>query len=360
MFIPHLTDVSPEKRDIFDRLLTGGRKAKYILGRNKYAESVAAAISPTAFVDDYTDEKEFLGRPVIRMDQLPQDCIVVSCVVDAHPLTALERLRRAGVRESIDYFTLARLAPESFQPVAHSAFNRQDILGNQAKYQWLHQRLADQTSRQTFEQVTQFRLTWDLDWMAGFSVDVDRQYFEDFVPLGVNEVFVDGGGYDGETTKRFASLCPGYRQIYYFEPNPSMLELSQRTLGALRSISFIPKGLFSRSSVARFDPSAGSASRISSQGSLEISLVSLDDAVSEAVTFVKLDLEGAECEALEGAREHIRKEHPKLAVSVYHDQRDFWRVPETVLQIYDAYDVYVRHYTEGPLETVMYFIPSDG
>src|SRR5712692_3310827 len=138
MFIPHLTEVPPAKREMFDRLLSGKVGARYILGRNKYAESVAGAISPTAFVDDYTDEREFLGRPIIRMDQLPQDCIVVSCVVDAHPLTALERLRRAGVRESVDYFTLVRLAPESFRPVAHSAFNRQDIMDNLAKYQWLH------------------------------------------------------------------------------------------------------------------------------------------------------------------------------------------------------------------------------
>ena len=66
--------------------------------------------------------------------------------------------------------------------------------------------------------------------------------------------------------------------------------------------------------------------------------------------------EGAECDAIEGAREHVTASRPKLAVSVYHDQRDFWRVPETVLKIDDSYKIYLRHYTEGPLETVMYFV----
>jgi len=108
--------------------------------------------------------------------------------------------------------------------------------------------------------------------------------------------------------------------------------------------------------VVRFDPDAESASRISPEGSLEIPVVRLDSEVLEAVTFVKLDLEGAECDALEGAREHIQRDHPKLAVSVYHDQRDFWRVPEMVLQMNESYELYLRHYTEGPLETVMYFI----
>lgn len=357
MFTARLTEVPGWKREVFGRLRAAERVAKYVLGRNKYAESVAGVIPVDGFVDDYTDEQKFLGKPVIRMEQLPLDCIVVSCVVDARPLTALERVRSTGVREWIDYFSLLRLAPDSFRPIDYSEFNHRDIVKNEAKYQWLHRRLADELSRRTLEKVTQFRLTWDLECMRGFSVDVDRQYFEEFVRFGADEVFVDGGGYDGQTTRGFVTRCPGYKRIYYFEPNPRMMELSKRMLSDLEAISFVPKGLFSRNGVARFDPNAESASRISTQGQLKIPIVRLDDAVTEdAVTFVKLDLEGSECEALAGAREHIMADHPKMAVSVYHDQRDFWRVPETVLQMDDGYVVYLRHYTEGPLETVMYFI----
>lgn len=48
-----------------------------------------------------------------------------------------------------------------------------------------------------------------------------------------------------------------------------------------------------------------------------------------------------------------------MAICVYHDQRDFWRIPERVLSYVGDYDVHLRHYTEGVLETVMYFIPSE-
>ena len=358
MFYVHRPEVPAAKREIFDRLLSTDRVSTYILGRNKYAESVDGVIAADGFVDDYTPDREFLGKPVIRMEQLPRESIVVSCVVDARPLTALDRLRGAGIRESIDYFTLLRLAPDTFRPIERSEFNRRDILDNQEKYQWLHGRLADEASRLTLERVTQFRLTWDLECMKGFSVDVDGQYFESFVELGEGEVFVDGGGYDGQTTRGFVARCPHYKRVYYFEPNPGMMELSRRRLSDLEAVTFIPKGLFNQNGVVRFDPDAESASRISPEGSLEIPVVRLDSEVLEAVTFVKLDLEGAECDALEGAREHIQRDRPKLAVSVYHDQRDFWRVPEMVLQIEDRYNLYLRHYTEGPLETVLYFIPS--
>ena len=356
MFDVRVPDVSSDQREIFDRLLSTNRGSTYILGRNKYAESVDAIVRVDGFVDDYTSEREFLGKPVLRTRQLPPECIVVSCVVDARPLTAMDRLREAGVRDAIPYFTLLRIAPDLFRPIERSEFNRRDIQENQGKYEWLHGRLSDEVSRRTLQRVTQFRLTWSLDCMAGFSVNEEGQYFEPFVALTPGEVFVDGGGYDGQTTQGFVARCPEYRRVYYFEPNPGMMELSRKRLGGLRAVTFVPKGLFSRDGLVRFDPDAKSASRISLKGSLEIPVVRLDSGVSEAVTFVKLDLEGAECDALEGAREHIQKDRPKLAVSVYHDQRDFWRVPEIVLREHQAYQMYLRHYTEGPLETVMYFI----
>ena len=112
-----------------------------------------------------------------------------------------------------------------------------------------------------------------------------------------------------------------------------MMELSQRRLSDLRSISFGPKDLFSRNGVARFDPDARSVSRISTGGTLEIPVGRLDDEMAETVTFVKLDFEAVGCEELEGAHEHIEKDQLKLGVSVYRYQRDVWRVSETVVQM---------------------------
>jgi hypothetical protein len=73
--------------------------------------------------------------------------------------------------------------------------------------------------------------------------------------------------------------------------------------------------------------------------------------------FIKMDLEGWELKALQGAVRHIREDHPKLAIAVYHHPSDFWRIPEFILSIRDDYDLYLRHYTEGWSETVMYFVP---
>ena len=262
------------------------------------------------------------------------------------------------MRDVIDYFTLTRLAPNVFPPFEFCSRNREDILEHKAHYRWDHDLLADETSKQHFAKVVAFRLNMDLEQMRGLSLNIDRQYFVHLFPTAPDGVFVDGGGYDGQTSKQFAAWDSTYKRIYYFEPLPAMMKVSRANLGGLRDVDFVEKGLFSRNDRLRFQSSAGQASSLSPTGEIEIEVTSLDHEVQEAITFLKLDIEGAECEALRGAAAHIREEMPTIAVCIYHDQRDFWRVPQRVLEINDGYNLFVRHYTESIRETVMFFVPK--
>lgn len=343
---------------LFQRLTGSSPPPIYVLGRNTYAERVARVFDVQAFVDDFTQEKSFLSKPVIHMGQLAPDSVVVSCVVDTVPLTGIEKLQLHGVREIIDFFSLSRLAPRQFGEMEHCAGNREDILTNAGQYEWVYQHLADETSKQHFAKVVQFRLNKDLNHMRGFKLAIDRQYFEDFLSRHPAEVFVDGGGYDGQNTIQLAAWNQWYRRVHYFEPAPQMMEVSRKRLAALRDIHFSQKGLFSRKDRLRFNADAGLAGSISSNGQLEIETIRLDDAVPEPITFLKLDIEGAEYDALQGAEQHIKAHTPTMAVCIYHNQQDFWRIPRQVLGMNDRYNVYVRHYTESVRETVMFFVPK--
>jgi hypothetical protein len=90
---------------------------------------------------------------------------------------------------------------------------------------------------------------------------------------------------------------------------------------------------------------------------LTIEVDRLDDVLDEAPTLIKIDIEGEEAAAIEGARRTIAAHHPRLAICVYHRAGDFWRIPRQVLAIRDDYDIYLRHYTESIYETVMFFMP---
>src|SRR4029079_8412705 len=162
-------------------------------------------------------DSEFLGRPVLRAEQVSGDALIISGVVDGRPLSALRRLRSAGFSRVIDYFSLYRMAPDLVPPPPFSAQHICDILQNPAKYAWLEKRLADDESRATLEKLINFRLNWDLADMDGFTLRLDQQYFEPFMELTGTSVFVDGGGFDGKTSRTYAQRAPNHRRIYCFE-----------------------------------------------------------------------------------------------------------------------------------------------
>ena len=192
--------------------------------------------------------------------------------------------------------------------------------------------------------------------MAGFSYIPNEQYFPDFLKLS-QDVFVDAGGYDGQTSLQFIAHCPDYKAVYLFEPSSANLAMAKNNLSGHSNINFINKGLSSEPAELGFISGDGPASKFSPLGDMKICVDALDRLVTEEITFFKIDIEGGEASAIEGARQHILKSHPKLAIAVYHKPEDFWAIPEQILSIRDDYDVHMRHYTEGTDETVMYFLP---
>ncbi|OPX26451.1 MAG: methyltransferase, partial [Campylobacteraceae bacterium 4484_166] len=85
---------------------------------------------------------------------------------------------------------------------------------------------------------------------------------------------------------------------------------------------------------------------------------SLDNIITQKVDFIKLDIEGAEQDAIEGARQTIARYTPVIACCIYHKADDWHKIPQKVLSINDRYNIYMRHYMEGIFETVMYFVPK--
>ncbi len=76
----------------------------------------------------------------------------------------------------------------------------------------------------------------------------------------------------------------------------------------------------------------------------------------ENVTFIKMDIEGAEPQALRGASNIIREQTPKLAICVYHDFRHLWEIPIYINSLASKYRIYLRHHTNLEYETVCYGI----
>lgn len=218
----------------------------------------------------------------------------------------------------------------------------------------MYEQMADEISRQTLIDVLLFRLTADPRYMREYRVRIKDQYFETFMDYR-EEVFVDVGGYDGDTTEEFVKRYPDYRKVIFFEPSSQNMAAAQNRLAGVRDVDYRSIGLSDSAGILSFNATSGSASAVQNTGDHQIIVDTLDQVVDERVTFIKMDLEGWEMKALAGAQRHISKNRPKLALAVYHQAADFRFIYEYVSAFNHGYKMYLRHYTQGWSETVMFF-----
>ena len=192
----------------------------------------------------------------------------------------------------------------------------------------------------------------------------DAQYFDaDIMRPVEREVFVDGGAYDLSTTKLFQEWCGGqYNRIFAFEPDKLNYDSCRKKLTEtpIEKLELLNKGCWNREETLCFSATGGQGSKIIGEDNknvVQIEAAAIDDIVGDsAVTFIKLDVEGAELQALEGAKECIRRCHPRLAVCLYHKPEDIIEIPAYILSLSDEYQLYIRHYQMSANETVLYAV----
>ena len=186
-------------------------------------------------------------------------------------------------------------------------------------------------------------------------------YFDDEIVTHMKEgTFIDGGCFDGSDAKRFIDKYHG--DAICFEPDSHSLEMiSSRLKGYEQNYRVVPKALWKENGVVAFESNGSPESRIKEENAGEtIPTISIDAAASDSkIAMIKMDIEGAELEALKGAESTIKREHPILAISIYHKPEDITTLPECILDIHEEYRLYLRHYSFSWYDTVLYAIPED-
>lgn len=335
---------------------------RYVLGRNPQSAQVIARGGIDGLVDDFARGAEhWNGVPVLPADRVPDGAIVLICSSSISPVDAARRLATGGRLQVLPLHALLQAAGGTLDWPHFVTASRDEYLRQPEAWAQLAARLADEESVRTLIDVLGYRLGADPAHMHRHTVRIQAQYFEPFLPLRGGEVFVDAGGYDGDTTEQFCRRCPDYRQVLFFEPSPANMQAAKARLAAHPRIEYLPCGLSDRAGTLRFDAASGSASAVTDAGSMSIEVTTLDEAVKASaaapVSFLKMDIEGWEQQALAGGRATITAHRPRLALAVYHHPRDFLRIPALVETMAGDCDIHLRHYTQGWSETVMYLLP---
>jgi len=176
-----------------------------------------------------------------------------------------------------------------------------------------------------------------------------------------DELFIDAGGFDGISTIYFFKWLGDHKingKSILFEPNPVLYNECKKNLKDCDNVKIVNKGLWHKNETLKFYK-ASYGSYVDSNGEEIIEVISLDEYLKdekEPVTFIKMDIEGAELNALKGAEQTIKKYKPRLAISIYHKLEDMWEIPNLLLEFVPDYKFYIRHYSLNFSETVLYAI----
>lgn len=225
--------------------------------------------------------------------------------------------------------------------------------------------LSDQKSVETFRKLINLRRYYrnrDIPEYNYFN-----QYFPDDIlgflkRGGIGEVFVDCGAFNGDTAKEFIKRAPNYKRIVEFEPDQRNMDMLRRNLRRHVHITVIQAGISSEDGNAYLQLQENTGGNYvtkesSGQRPLKIKLQKIDSCPQcKDATFIKMDIEGSEMDALKGAKETIQRNHPKLAISIYHSNEDMLKIPEFVHELVPEYELYIRAHTMGIAETVLYAI----
>lgn len=142
--------------------------------------------------------------------------------------------------------------------------------------------------------------------------------------------------------------------IYMFEPDKEMYDYCKKRYES-NQVSIVNAGLWNETGIQYFDEKGNGASAISEDGGISINTTTIDEVCKQHIpTFIKFDIEGAERNALDGAKNTITGYKPRLAVCVYHTPDDIVAIPEKLIKLNPDYRFQIKHYYVADYETVLY------
>ena len=231
------------------------------------------------------------------------------------------------------------------------------LKSNSDKLEWLYDHLEDNRSKRSLNALIASWLTFSMQDALALSIYCKQSVVNtDIFPLYEDEVFVDCGSYIGDTVADYVNAFNrGYKRVYAYDISEPTVEIMKEQLKALDNIVYNVKGVGEEAgelSLAGVDAPFHGNRLVAEGGLMTIPVVKLDDDITEPITFLKIDVEGLDKEALRGAREQIVKNHPKLHVDTYHKLADVFAVPLLIHKIDPTYKYYLRilNSVESPMQ----------
>lgn len=258
-------------------------------------------------------------------------------------------------REVLDYFYYLDDNFEVYSPdvpvFGDGIFDLDYYNKNKDMFEKAYNLLADDISRETYKATLNYKISGKLKYLREFTQHKDEM-FGNVLKIGENEHYVDLGAYTGDTiaeVMHYGSI----ERVTAFEPdvrNFNKMNVFLKSKG-WEFVNPINIGVWDREDTLYFDLKASRNSSINEEnlGQSAVPVNSVDNIVGDdIVTLIKMDVEGAERKALEGAIKTIQANKPRLNVGIYHRNEDLFDLVLLVHELCPEYKIYIRHHEYVP------------
>jgi FkbM family methyltransferase len=223
--------------------------------------------------------------------------------------------------------------------------------------------LSDESSKALLDSILKYRQYGELEDLSPPRPLAEQYLARDLGTPPRELMIIDLGACQGENLKAFLDSGCQFAGGYLLEPDSTNLHILDKELFELdiTTLSTHRLGAWKETTTLKFDASGNTGASLKSGGSHTVNVVALDGFVSSdfVPNFVKMDIEGAEMEALEGMVGLIQRHRPHLAISIYHKPSDLWELGNFITRNFpEKYDLYLRVYGHQTFDTLLYAIPK--
>lgn len=331
-----------KEENVWDFLKNDG-KPIMVYGMGNGAEKIISTLSEYGLKvseifasDEFVRGHSFLGYKVLKYSEVCEkyDDFNVVLAFATHLENVIENIKKINSRHRV-------FAPDV--PVAGGGlFTKEYVKEHDEDFDFVYNRLADEKSRKVYVDILNFKVSGKVEYLLNSFCDKDEVY-SDILKLNNSETIVDLGAYDGDTIREFTAFTNGkYDKIIALEPDEKSYKKLLKNTKDMANIQTYNMGAWDKKDTLIFSKEQSRNSHLSAEG-VPVKVTDIDSLIDCPVTMIKMDIEGSESKALDGAKKTIKKYLPKLYVCAYHRNEDLFTLGKKILALDENYKLYFRH-----------------
>lgn len=287
--------------------------------------------------DGFVRHQSFRGFTVCSYAEMKKkfDEMVVLVSFGTHLTEVMDRIRELMTEQE----TYAPDVPVAGETIFNEAFLQQ----NKDAISRVYEMLADEQSKKVYECVIRSKLTGELSPL--FECETDAEEGWSIINPGLNESYLDLGAYTGDTIQGFLDHTDGkYRHIIAVEPDSKNFKKLKNSVEGLHNVTLFEGCIAQSAGTRMYAMDGGRKSHSLERNGVDIPAISVDELVGkEPVTFIKMDVEGMEAEAIMGASKTICNNNLVMQIAAYHRSEDLFHLPLLIDSIRPGGAYYLRH-----------------